>query len=285
MLFKPAWMNAKLDSRTYRQNRRIIRSIDRIQNVDERLKVVCASPHISARQYVLERLPLEKVFEFAMHRFPEGFYETLKEQYLAKQRIMSCILDRFQKIPIVGQRQELAASFRENEDGMRTLQDLSIRSENPDVRQFAEERWTKCQTMLSDRMKFAKMTDEDRIADYLRGVRLNSVFTKHSLYEALYKRNAQSVVSPKKFREILADSRIDVHVRAYIAGVETFKIGSKENVEILIQQLLSGEAAGNSNHPVVSALYDRALHMFSKDQLDHWEQTARNGAPKPDYGE
>ena len=285
MFFKPAWMNAKLDSREYRQNRKIIRSIEKISDADERLEIVRTSPHISARQYVLERLPREKVFEFAMNRFPEGFYESLKEQYLAKQRLMSIILDRFQKVPVVGNSQELAAAFRENEEGMRILQDLSVRSENPEVRHFAEERLTKCQTLLADRTKYASMSDADKIVDYLRGVRLSPVFSEHSLYEALYRRNAHKVVSPKRFRAILADTRVDARVRAYIAGTETFKIGSKENVDILIQQLLSGEAAGNSHHPVVSALYKRVTHMFSKEELDRWDKTAINGAPKPDYGE
>ena len=79
-LFEPAWKNRKLDWRVQKHSWKISDSVKRIKDEAELVTVFYTSPHWSARVEALKRFPKEKVLKLAMDKFPEDFYDSLKDQ-------------------------------------------------------------------------------------------------------------------------------------------------------------------------------------------------------------
>lgn len=264
-LFEPAWKNRKLDWRVQKHSWKISDSVKRIKDEAELVTVFYTSPHWSARVEALKRFPKEKVLKLAMDKFPEDFYDSLKDQQNDRNLIFLNILDTFQKLRIAGQLQDRAKGYTTSDEGMNALKLLSTESENPEIREAASERYSRCLELVDFGRKFAEMSDEERIIDFLHRVEINNVYKKSNLFEDLDRRNAKTVVRPGTFRKIIKDQSIDVHVREFIAGYEGYYIGKKNQIENLIKELKEGETKGNQFHPVTTALYKRATVMSYDD--------------------
>lgn len=260
-LFEPAWKNPKLDWRVQKNLRKISDSVKRIKDEDELVAVFYTSPHWSARVEAMKLLSKEKVLKLAIDKFPEDFYDSLKDQQNDQKLIFLNILDTFQKLPIVGSLQDRAKGYTTSDEGMNALKLLSTESDNSEIREAASERYSRCMELVDFDRKFAEMSDEEKIIDFLHRVKITKEYKNSNLFEDLDRRNAKTVVRPGAFRKIILDQSIDVHVREFIAGYEGYYIGNKVQVDNLIKQLEEGETKGNQFHPVTTALYKRATVM------------------------
>lgn len=251
-LFEPAWKNKRLKDGV--NSDKIIKSVLKVNDENELVEIFYTSPHYDARVRAMGKISKEKAFEIAMKELPSDFYTSLNNcDDIIKGFIFDSIMNRFQKTYMKDY-----SNLVLDEEGMNKLRILSKESPNEDVREYATKRIEYCEKRVRIQNGDKEDVDAKEFVRFLRS--LPRSFKESILRDKMFKLMNEYNFPPELLREIALDTSIDIHARVMILKYENLSLGSREDIQKVIDEICEGEAKDKEFHAVRSQLYDRLMH-------------------------